>query len=267
MDAAGIGMKTLIKTMILACACAGLAVPANAIPVSGGAPVRSGSTPAPTPPPPPIMPRIPYGTWRGPIERRLPILKDAQAYTQDYQDALRVARCVQRYHPRQMRQFLKTKISSWTEARAAGDVLVFAGGCGGDDLSVSIRILRGAAAEAMLDNLATADPDRSTVVSAGRAKAFDETMPEVDRARDKDSEGIQQLVECQVMLAPGLARKLIRTTPGSNEEDRSRTAIVSASPACGSVDVPSTAGQLVYRIYLAQALYAWSLVGPPSRYS
>lgn len=201
------------------------------------------------------------------MEQRWPILKDTEAYTQDYRDALRLVRCVERYHPKQVRRLLKTKISSWAEARSAGDLLSFSGGCGGADLNVSIRILRGAAAEAMLDNLVTADPDRATVVNAARAKAFDEIMPDVDHARDKHSEVIEHLVECEVVLAPGLARKLVATAPGSSAEDRARQAIVSASPACGSVDAPTGAGQLVYRIYLAQALYAWSLVGPPSNYS
>ena len=142
-----------------------------------------------------------------------------------------------------------------------------ANGCGGEGIATTVPILRGAAAEAMLDNLATADPDKATVVNAGRAAAFEQTMPKVDTRWDKQSAAVQHLVECQVILAPGLARKLMQTEPGSAAEDRSRAAIVSASQACGGVNVPSDAGQLIYRIYLAQAVYAWSLVGSPSRYS
>jgi hypothetical protein len=194
-------------------------------------------------------------------------LEQLQTVNRDYQDALRIVRCVKQYHPRQIRRFLKTKISSWAESRAAGELLSFSGGCNSDDLDLSIRILRGAAAEAMLDNLSTADPDRASVISAGRAKAFAETMPDVDRANDKDSEGLQHLVACQVVLAPGLARKMIGTAAGSSSEDRFRQAIISASPACGTVNVPTEAGQLIYRIYLAQAVYAWSLVGPAARHT
>jgi hypothetical protein len=261
-------MNWLTKIALIACASAGAAFPAWAGPMAGTARTGATATPAPTPAPRPTpMPMVPYNAWRNQMQRRLPLLKDPDAYTQDYRDALRVVRCVERYHPRQVRQLLKSRISSWTEARSAGDLLSLSGGCGGDDLKVSIRILRGAAAESMLDNLATADPDKATAVSAARARAFDETMPEVDRKWDKESEGIQRLVECQVILAPGLARKLMKTEPGSSAEDRSRTAVAAASPACGTVNVPSDADQLIYRIYLAQAVYAWSLVGSPSRYS
>lgn len=259
-------MNRLTKIALISCGCACLAFPAAASPMLGASPRGATATPTPAPAPP-STPTVPYGVWRNQMQRRWPILKEPEAFTQDYRDALRVVRCVQKYHPKQVRQLLKTKISSWAEARSAGDVLSLSGGCGGDDLNVSIRILRGAAAEAMLDNLATADPDRATVVSAARAKAFDETLPDIDRARDKESQGIQHLVECQVVLAPELARRLMHTSPGSPEEDRSREAIIAASPGCGAVSAPSDAGQLVYRIYLAQALYAWSLVGPPARYS
>jgi hypothetical protein len=258
-------MDRIAKLALFALVLASLACPAAASPLQG----RGGTSLAPVHPPPPPPGHVPF---RMPVDpRRLQVrpdwsaLEQLQTVNSDYQDALRIVRCVKQYRPRQIRRFLKTKISSWAESRAAGELLSFSGGCNSDDLDISIRILRGAAAEAMLDNLATADPDRASVISAGRAKAFDELMPDVDRARDKLSEGLQHLVECQVVLAPGLARKMIRTAPGSSDEDRMRQAIESASPACGTVNVPTVAGQLIYRIYLAQALYAWSLVGPPAR--
>lgn len=92
-------------------------------------------------------------------------------------------------------------------------------------------------------------------------------MPSVDRARDRNSADVQRFIECQIVLAPGLARKLTSAVPGSSEADASAAQLISATTPCGKIEVEEGPLQIAYRSFLAEALYHWTRATASSSFS
>jgi hypothetical protein len=186
-----------------------------------------------------------------------------------YGQTVAFARCVQRSHPEKLRQLLEKPVSSRAEAFATKQILKFEPGCDGKlpNRPASARIIRGAAAEAMLSTIVTSDPDVAKTVNTAKLDDFHAAMPKVGSVRDTTSGDVQKVVECQVVLAPGLARKLIESRPGSREDGEFRQRIADASVRCGTIATAGLTSEVVYRAYLAEALYHWSSVGIGNRYS
>jgi hypothetical protein len=124
---------------------------------------------------------------------------------------------MQHTRPERLATLLEKPISSRAEELAADRLLRFSGACPGGRLSVSPRMLRGAAAEVILENFAAPAPDRVTHINTAQVSDFAAASPPVDQVRDRFSQDVQTFVECQVVLAPGLARKLITAErPGAD---------------------------------------------------
>lgn len=175
-----------------------------------------------------------------------------------YEDTLEFARCMQRLRPQRLATLLEKPLSSRAEELAADRLLRFSGSCPGGRLQISARMLRGAAAEAILENFAAAAPDRATHINTAQVSDFAAASPPVDRVRDRTSQDVQTFVECQVVLAPGLARKLITARPGSPEADDAAQELIAATGLCGSFHTQGGPAQIAYRSYLAEALYHWT---------
>lgn len=189
------------------------------------------------------------------------------AATEVYAQTVKFARCVERTHPEKLQRLLEKAISSRAESFAAQAMLHREHECLAPDSPVGPRLLRGAAAEAMLENLATPDPDVARVANTDRVKKFHLAMPKVDGVRDTTSADVQKVIECQVVLAPGLSRKLVDAVPGSLESDRLRHRIAEATGRCGEIVAVGLTYEIVYRTYLAEALYHWTRVGIGNRFS
>jgi hypothetical protein len=175
-----------------------------------------------------------------------------------YESALEFARCMQRSRPQRLATLLEKPLSSRAEELAVDRLLRFSGTCPGGRLQISARMLRGAAAEAILENFAAAAPDRVTHINTAQVSDFVAASPPVDRVRDHTSQDVQTFVECQIVLAPGLARKLITAAPGTNEADNAAEELIAATKLCGSFHTQGGPVQLAYRSYLAEALYHWT---------
>ena len=78
--------------------------------------------------------------------------------------------------------------------------------------------------------------------------AFLASTPEIDGKAD---DHMQTIIECQVMIAPGLARALFETAPGSSEAEPAYAELTEATKACGSLEVANAYSGVVYRSYLA----------------
>lgn len=175
-----------------------------------------------------------------------------------YESTLELARCLQRSRPQRLAALLKKPVSSRAEELAVDRLLRFSGSCPGGRLRISARMLRGAAAEAILENFATPAPDRVKHLNSAQISDFASALPPVDRIRDRTSAEVQKVVECQVVLAPGLARKLITAAPGSHKADNAAEELIAATSRCGVLRPRAGRLQIAYRSYLAEALYHWT---------
>jgi hypothetical protein len=228
------------------------------------------AAPAPTPAPPPAPPSYvgpPVGSAFNRNDFRAILPRNPLPLTEVYGQALDIARCVARSHPELLSELLNKTVSSRAEQLAAEKVLRSGRTCpvAIPDLLVPTRLLRGAAAEAVLGTIATPEPDVAKVANSSRVADFYKAMPKVDRVRDTTSDDVQKIVECQIILAPGLVRKLIESTPGSTQSDSLRQRVGDVTTACGAIVTADKRYELLYRTYLAEALYHWTRVAIGNR--
>jgi hypothetical protein len=151
-----------------------------------------------------------------------------------YERTLELARCMRRSHPQRLAALLEKPVSSRAEDLAADRLLRFSGSCPGGNLRISSRMLRGAAAEAILENFAAQVPDRVTHINSAQVSDFAAAVPPVDEVRDRTSQDVRTFVGCQIVLAPGLARDLIAADPGSAKADEAAKELISSTTVCGS---------------------------------
>ncbi|WP_305096161.1 hypothetical protein [Croceibacterium aestuarii] len=64
--------------------------------------------------------------------------------------------------------------------------------------------------------------------------------------------------QCEVLLAPGLARKVVDAAPDSADEEKLREQLAKETEACGEIEVDSKLAGLIHRSYLAETLYHWT---------
>ena len=229
------------------------------------APPARSSNPPPIRPPirvPRVMPVRP-----GLLLNRPPLIDDGTAAVTLYKSTLEFAHCMGRSHPRLLAALLEKPVSSHAEELAVDRLLRRTSGCPGGRLEVSARLLRGAAAESILDNFAVPAPDRATQVNSAQVADFTTAMPSVDRTRDRNSGNVQRFIECQVLLAPGLARNFISTEPGSSKAEEAATQLVAATTRCGNIEAQAGPSQIAYRSFLAEGLYHWTRANASGQFS
>jgi hypothetical protein len=235
------------------------------------APVSAQQTPPPgATKPPPMRPpmRIPRMLLepRQALDRPT-LLEDGTVVVARYKSALELTRCMGRAHPRRHAAQQEKPVSSHAEDLAVDRLLRLTSGCPGGRLVVSARLLRGAAAESILENFAVPAPDRATQINTARVADFTTAMPAVNRTRDRNSEAVQGFVECQVVLAPGLARNLVSAVPGSKAADEAATRLIAATTPCGAIEAQGDPSQIAYRSFLAEAVYHWTRAGASGQFS
>jgi hypothetical protein len=228
-------------------------------------PVGAGNPP-PTRPPVTRVPRVRPAEPRLPLDRPT-LIDDGSAVVSLYKSTLEFVRCRERSHPRLLAALLEKPVASHAEASAVDRLLRLTSGCPGGRLEVSARMLRGAAAETILENFAVPAPDRATQINSAQVADFATAMPAVDRVRDRNSEDILRFVECQVVLAPGLARNLVSAVPGSNEADNAATQLIAATSRCGVIEARGRPSQIAYRSFLAEAVYHWTRASASGQFS
>lgn len=232
---------------------------------------RAGSAPQVAPPSRALSTQrliyVPPGSRPGLADRPGPLTGGTDGAATLYQSTLDFARCMQHTRPERLATLLEKPISSRAEELAADRLLRFSGACPGGRLSVSPRMLRGAAAEVILENFAAPAPDRVTHINTAQVSDFAAASPPVDQVRDRFSQDVQTFVECQVVLAPGLARKLITTAPGTTGADEAAKELIAATGRCGSFHTQRGPVQIAYRSYLAEALYHWTRATASNRLS
>lgn len=218
------------------------------------------AAPTPMPPPPMILP--PPGPndemrrrWEFDAQR---MIGGQAELTERYRHTVTFAECAQRVSPTRVASLLEKPLDSAEERRAANSLIRFAPGCLGSSIMVSTRLLRGAAAEAVLEGYRSGDPDTVKEISSTRMENFLEATPGTGGERDKTALALTRMTQCQVMFAPGLSRKLLNTKPESKDEGEARTRLVEGTAMCGQIDATSDHAWLVHRSYLAEALYHWT---------
>ncbi|ANU08098.1 hypothetical protein [Paraurantiacibacter namhicola] len=229
----------------------------------------SGGTPTPTPAPmPPPLPAPP--TTFQDFEQRNSLdasrmLTGGSGYREQYTKSLGFTDCVQRVTPKRLERFLRQPIGSSAERRAASALLRSAPGCSSRSFVVSVRFLRGAASETILQNYASPDIDRAGTLDSERIERFMAYNPAISDRNDPDVRALARYTQCQVMVAPGLARKLILADHGSDEEKALREQIASVTGMCGTMEAKNDLAAVTYRSYLAEALYHWTRSGEFAR--
>jgi hypothetical protein len=224
-----------------------------------------GPAPAPTPAPAPQM-VSPRGLPQGELDSRWQFdaaqkLGEQANLFNRYRQAVTFAECAQRVTPSRVANLLAQPIASASERRAANSLMRFAPGCLGDSVLLSTRLLRGAVAEAVLEDYKLAEPDRAREINSTRMNDFLEATPAAEREKDETAKALAKLTQCQVMLAPGLARKLLDVAPETRAEVDLRGELAEGTALCGRVEAQSEIAWLVHRSYLAEALYHWTRSG------
>ena len=231
----------------------------GALPAWGQQPANPAPTPTPAPMPPPMFerPRMTDETsrrWQFDAARKM---EDQVNFARRYRQTVQFAECAQRIVPTRLASLLEQPLGSPGERRAANTLIRFAPGCLGNSVLVSTRLLRGAAAEAVLESYRSGDPDKVKEISSTRMENFLEATP-TDEEKDETSVALTRLTQCQVLFAPGLARKLLDLEPDSAEEGSARSQLVEGTAMCGQVEAKSDLAWLIHRSYLAEALYHWT---------
>ena len=185
-------------------------------------------------------------------------LTDPAVHVDRYRQTLEFAQCASRVSPRRVASLLNQPPASPAERRAANSLMRFAPGCLGHSLVISTRLLRGAAAEAALENYRSADPDAAKTIDSARLEKFFAATPDSDKVKDEGALQLARYAQCQVMLAPGLTRKLLEEKPDSREEKTLRDKLVEISAPCGRMVARTDLAGLLHRSYLAEALYHWT---------
>jgi hypothetical protein len=224
-------------------------------------------SPAPAPPPPQIV--VPRPWPNDEINRRWQFdaaqkLHDQADLSKRYRQSVSFAECAQRVSPSRLANLLEQPLASPGERRAANTLIRFAPGCLGNSVLVSTRLLRGAAAEAALEGFRLADPDQATTINSARMDDFLEATPALEREKDETAVALTKLTQCQVLFAPGLARKVLDAEPDTEEETDIRARLAEGTTMCGRVDARSHFAWLIHRSYLAEALYHWTRSGGSS---
>src|SRR5690606_18457206 len=176
----------------------------------------------------------------------------------NYRRTVTFAECAQRVSPTRVASLLEQPLATPEERRAANSLIRFAPGCLGNSVLVSTRFLRGAAAEAVLEGYRSGDPDTAREINSTRMENFLEATPGTGREKDKTAIALTRLTQCQVMFAPGLARKLLHVRPDSEDEGALRKKLAEGTAMCGQVETKSELAWLIHRSYLAEALYHWT---------
>jgi hypothetical protein len=217
-------------------------------------------TPTPMPIPPPIIERPPQTDelsrrWQFDARR---MMEEQANLANRYRQTVEFAECAQRITPTRLATLLNQPLGTSQERRAADVLIRFAPGCLGNTMLVSTRLLRGAAAEAVLESYRSSDPDTAKEISSTRMENFLEATPGTGNEKDKTAVALTKMTQCQVLFAPGLARKLMDTKPDSDDEAALRGQLVEGTPMCGQVDAKNDFAWLIHRSYLAEALYHWT---------
>jgi len=227
------------------------------------APVAAQQTPTPTPAPAPLpLPTVPPSD-RDEMMRRWQFdaankMQDQANLVSQYRQTVTFAECAQRIAPSRLMNLLDQPLGSPAERRAANTLIRFAPGCLGNTMLVSTRLLRGAAAEAVLENYRTPDPDQAREIQSERMESFLAATPDPTDLKDETAVGLTKLTQCQVLFAPGLSRKLLDTQPESKDEGAVRAKLVEGTTMCGQVEAVNDLSWLIHRSYLAEALYHWT---------
>lgn len=183
-----------------------------------------------------------------------------------YRIARRFADCAQRVSPRRVAALLEKPVASPAERRAANSLMRFAPGCLAQPIVISISMLRGAAAEAVLAGFRNADPQVSTTVESSRLAEFFAAAPDL-AGGDDGAARIVRFTQCQVVFAPGLVRSVLAEEPDSAAEKKLRVRLSEATALCGSTDLGAQEAALIHRSYLAEALYHWTRSGGEGAHS
>lgn len=248
-----------MRTALTSTACA-LLVALSAAPAfaqSGGS-----SPPPPPPPPPPVLLPPPPSDFPDRARRdgldATRLLVEGQNYGDRYRKTIDFATCVHRTSPERLQRFLQQPVGSASERRSARSLLRFAPGCSSRGFVASVRFLRGASSEVILGNLGAQDPEQAKTVQSDRAERFFANIPDSSGEKDAGARALAAFTQCQVLLAPGLARRVIEAKPDSADETRLRRQLLEVTPSCGSIKISGPLAGVTYRSYLAEALYHWT---------
>lgn len=227
------------------------------------------TSPAQTPPstrpaPPQIPPPMPNPAMQhGELLRRWQYdatmkLREQADLFKTYRKAISFAECAQRVAPSRIADLLGQPLASSGERRATNSLIRFAPGCLGNSVVLSTRLLRGAVAEAVLENYRLADTATAREIQSDRMEAFLEATPGASAMTDETVLALTKMTQCQVLFAPGLARKVLDTMPESDAESESLEKLTDGARLCGRIEGKNHLATLVHRSYLAEALYHWT---------
>jgi hypothetical protein len=182
------------------------------------------------------------------IDRHL--TEEASAYV-EYGRARDFTDCVARTGERRLVNLLASQPGSSDETREGRRLFSRFRSCQDNPEAFSMRLLRGASAESLLAESPLPLP-RSTIQFA----EFTEMTPDADDAPEGANAFYQRLAECQVAVAPGVARALLANEVNYGELEASYSQLVAATAPCGgeSLEADATTA-LVQRSFIAEAAF------------
>ena len=176
-------------------------------------------------------------------------LLDKTAYIDDFDQAKDFAKCVARTGEKRLVSLLDTSPGSSEEAREAKQIFARYGTCSDKRRNISMRFLRGAASEALLEKEALGSPT-STITFAN----FSSTTPKPVDGQEDSMLAFQQMAECRAAASPAAVRTYLAMPVEDSVTPEAMTQLQTATQQCGIL--PPEEGNvlaLLQRSFLAEA--------------
>ncbi len=178
--------------------------------------------------------------------------------SQAFANAKRFARCAVNMSAERSRLFLDQD-APYKSPKKLTDQQFFGRfkGCAPAQMHVDRDFIRGTLAEEVV--LQTIPVDGLKAATSGaQVTEFVKKVAVEDPSTDKPLTATQLTTECRVAMAPGPARSVLETEPGSDEEKSALATLAVLTPQCNLfVDVAPMTGYF-QRAFIARGLYYWS---------
>ena len=183
------------------------------------------------------------------LNNRDEYMLDKTAYINDFDQAKDFAKCVARTGEKRLVSLLDTSPGSSEEAREAKQIFARYGTCSDKRRNISMRFLRGAASEALLDKEALGSPT-TTITFAN----FTSTTPKPVAGNEDSTLAFQQMAECRAAASPAAVRTYLAMPVEDSVKPEAMMQLQTATQQCGVL--PPEEGNvlaLLQRSFLAEA--------------
>lgn len=143
---------------------------------------------------------------------------------------------------------LNTGLGSGEERRLINKLSLRNVRCGGSAGGLSVRILRAALGEIVINRVF--EPNSSLLILSDAAS----DRPSADAAIEPKLASAFRVAGCHIAAQPGAARTVLTTKPGTREEQAAEDALFAAAPDCAGKALPKAVNPVIYRAVLASVM-------------